>query len=113
MFHREIGDNETFPVLLNAGDRYIVPIPEAMHILAQLMAGDAAHGHTPAAGKIVLRQHQTQLNGDNTRIRPEHFKGISYLIQHNISWMGFFKCVVVRLEICAAQHRSKRFYFRG
>ncbi len=88
-------------------------LTSAGHLSVRDMAGDAAHGHTPDAGKIVLRQHQTQLNGDNTRIRPEHFKGISYLIQHNISWMGFFKCVVVRLEICAAQHRSKRFYFRG
>ena len=79
-------------------------VPELLHILVQLMAGDAAHGHAAQIGQIALGEHQVQLMGGHPCVRPEHLIEVPQLVQHDVAGVGQFDCVIVLPEAHAGGH---------
>ena len=79
-------------------------VPELLHILVQLMAGDAAHGHATHIGEIALGEHQVQLMGCHPRVRPEHLIEVPQLVQHDVAGVGRFDRFVLRQEARAVRH---------
>ncbi len=104
MLHGEIGDGAPLPVRADAGDRHIMAVPELLHILVQLMAGDAAHGHAAQIGQIALGEHQVQLMGGHPRIRPEHLIEVPQLVQHDVAGVGLFHNFIALPEAHAGRH---------
>ena len=72
----------------------------------------AAHIHTSKTGQMTGGAHQIQFEGGHPRVRSEHLKEVSHLVQYDVAGMGLFERKVVRLEGRTAQGGNKRIRLR-
>ena len=74
-------DGKFTALRMDARDGYIVSAPKLLHILVNVVGGNAAHGDAAHIGEVACGQVQLQHGGGVFRVRPEHLIIISDAVE--------------------------------